>query len=494
MRVRNIPFNITLLDANKKTFLGLFPVQAMEIRDVEGNFHPQGLYSNVIFGEQGSKERNIKFGYIHLKAKVLHPKIYDELHRLNRTYTGILHGTQYAVWDKRKRDFVKTDVLEGETGYAFFMQHWDELVFPKSKSHKRDLRIQLIKKYKNLAPMEYLAVLPAGLRDITTDENGRDIEEPINKLYRKFLIYANGIPSNLIGKNDPMLDRARSLLQKNLQELYALLMSLLEGKRGFLQNKWASRTVMHSTRNVISSVDHGGDDINSPRSLDAQTIMVGLYQTIKSLEPILVNHHMLNGLAKDLIANIDIEVSLINKKTLKAEKVILSERERTAWGTADGRAGLIGRLSERLNRNKPVIIDGRYFKLVYEDNKGIRVLNSISELPEDKDPNLVRPLLWSEYFYLEAFPLMDTIRTTFTRYPVTSMNSIQPAKVYLKTTVNGKMVNVYDTEWNLTKDPIYPEWPERDKEAPFFDSVGLHYSHLEAINGDMDGDNSIYIC
>ena len=488
MRVRNIPFNITLLNPKLASFMGLLPVTSTSINDIDGAFHKDGLYSEDIFGAVGSKDRNDTFGYIELKAKVLHPKVYDELHRLNKTYTGIMNGTTYGIWDDKAKDFIKSDMLEGETGYAFFMSHWQDLVFPVTKSPQRDLRINLINKFRDIAPMAILAVLPAGLRDIQIDDSGRSTEDPISKIYRKFLIYAGSIPEGLINKNDKLTDRTRSLIQRNLQDLYKELMTILAGKRGFLQNKWASRAVSHSSRNVLTSVEHGGESLDSANTLDMQTTIVGLYQSIKSLEPLLVYHHMGTGIAKDLVTSPNYPLTLTDTKTLLSVDHTLKEKARSEWGTPEGRAGLISNMKESANRNKPVLVDGYYLRLVYQDDIGIQLLASIEDLDETKDKDTIHPLTWAEYFYLETYKLMPDIRADVTRYPVTSMNSTYPSKLHMRTTIDSFILKMYDAGGKIIEGITLPEYPDITPGAAFFDATGVHYSMLDPLNGDMDGD------
>ena len=52
----------------------LTPVTALELHTRAGEFHEAGLFSESIFGPEGSREREQTFSYIDLHAKIVHPE------------------------------------------------------------------------------------------------------------------------------------------------------------------------------------------------------------------------------------------------------------------------------------------------------------------------------------------------------------------------------------------------------------------------------------
>lgn len=475
-----------LLDNKNQRIAGLLPVKALDIYDnVTGDFHSQGLYSNEIFGRVGTKERNSRHSFINLKCKVLHPKIYEELNRLGALYSGILQGKMYATWDDKAKDFVKSDILDGETGFSFFMSHFMDINFKRNKSVKRSLRLDVIEKYKHIADIHFLIVMPAGLRDVKTDDTGRPIEDDINKLYRKVLITANGIPDSLAFKNEPATDRVRWSIQSGINEIYNAIILMLGGKHGFLQAKWGSRKVIHSTRNVITGMDPGCEDLESPRSFDNSTSLVGLYQTLRGIEPITLSYAIPRGYASELIENADGIVDLVDPKTLKLTSCRLSEKERVRWATIEGRSSILSHYQEPANRHTPVQIEGRYFKLIYQDVNTFKVFDCISKLPKDKDASKVRPITWAEYLYLTIAQYMHRIRMHITRYPITGIGSTYPSIPYLKTTVKTFQLRELNEDWTYNEDsPIFPEFPDTVGKSAFFDTVSPHISQLKALGAD----------
>ena len=53
-------------------------------------FHPNGLLSEIIFGEVGSNQRFSQFGYIKLNTTVLHPMIFVDITRTKKIYKDIM--------------------------------------------------------------------------------------------------------------------------------------------------------------------------------------------------------------------------------------------------------------------------------------------------------------------------------------------------------------------------------------------------------------------
>ena len=145
-----IPFNITLLSTNEETLRSLIPVTSSDIfAGLSKNFSDEGLYSTVIFGRIGDERRKRRFSYIDIKVRILHPLVYRSLCALKRMYGDIMAGKAYAVWDDETKDFVKSNQLDGFTGYDFFMKHWQQIQFEKKPSDLREELISLVQKFKD---------------------------------------------------------------------------------------------------------------------------------------------------------------------------------------------------------------------------------------------------------------------------------------------------------------------------------------------------------
>ena len=70
-------FNIDLLILNRSNTGYMLEVKSPIIFESSSNiFKKDGLFSNEIFGDVGSKDRMERCGYIDLKIPVMHPLIY----------------------------------------------------------------------------------------------------------------------------------------------------------------------------------------------------------------------------------------------------------------------------------------------------------------------------------------------------------------------------------------------------------------------------------
>lgn len=290
MKYAEVPAKIWPMVLTKERLRQTRPVTSLDIYDgASTDFHPDGLYSTEIFGRVGSDSRDNTFSYIDLKVQILHPKIYRDLISLKGIYKGVLTGRETAVFDPVLKDFVADKTEAGRTGYSFFMEHFAQLELRKSKSPTRMLRVELINRYRSVAMMQYIPVIPAGLRDIEINENGTVSKNEIHDLYYRALSISNTIPvsSNM---ESPALDIARNALTNTMMEIYELIEGMLAGKNGFILDKWASRRVVYGTRNVLSVMDTSIanlGDVNAP-GFDATSL--GLFQVIKGLTPITIHN------------------------------------------------------------------------------------------------------------------------------------------------------------------------------------------------------------
>ena len=484
------PFNVAIMDTNSERLKTLKPVRSLDIYDgLTNNFHEDGLFSVSIFGRIGEEARDKRFSYIPIRTEILHPIIYDRLCRLKGLYKGILSGKEFANWDEQEKDFVKADELSGDTGYHFFMAHWRDIEFKETKSTVRNLRIKLVKKYIDRATVDKILVLPAGLRDVEIDASGRQTMDDINSIYWRIISISNTISSTSVGRNDRVLNVSRNSLQLAFNELYDMLENILKGKRGFIQNKWASRRVFNGTRNVISAMDTSAAElgsINHPKYTD--TVM-GIYQLSRGCLPLTI-HLLRSGLLGDVFGSSDGNAKLVDPETLMPEFVKLPSDVHDKWTTSEGLESVIVSQSDVPLRNQPIMVEGRYLGLIYKGpGMDFRIFSDISELPADRDRKDVHPITLIELIYLSGYQRWNTLCTLVTRYPVIGAGSIYPSTVYVKTTITGEVRQELDESWQ----PMGPEF--RAPEFPngsdkYVDSLIPHPSRLAGLDADFDGDTA----
>ncbi len=496
MGIRDLPFNVSLIDLTKERLAALKPVLSLDIYDgASNNFHEDGLYSISVFGRVGDDMRDRRFSFIDVKAPILHPMIFDRLRRIKSLYVGIMNGREYATFDKTLRDFVRADALTGSTGYGFFMSHFNELKFKESASGQRSNRIKVINKYREKATYDKVLVVPAGLREIEVDEDGRITENEVNDMYRRLISISNTINVAHGDFNNSIYNAARWSLQMVFNDIYAHFKRLIAGGKGsFFQAKFASRNIFNGTRNVISAMDPSVSYLGAPNSPTANSTVLGLYQFTKSVLPVTLNK-LSTGWLSQVFGSADGNARLVNTKTLKAEYVSIGVDARDRYTTTEGLTKVINSLSEPSLRHKPIRIEGYYLGLVYEGTDGtFKIFGDIDELPPELDRELVRPLTLCQLVYLSGFDAWNDYVTLVTRYPVAGLGSTYVSKPYVKTTIRGEMRKELGPDWKPTG-RVALEYPKFGETA-YVDSQMPHGTKLTGLTADFDGDtcsgNSTY--
>ena len=481
-----IPFNVSLLVLDDSMLRGLRPVKTNDVFvGMTKNFHEDGLFSQAIFGRVGDEARSRRFSYIDIKVPIFHPVIYETLCKIKRIYGEIIQGKTYAVFDKSIGDFVKSNQLDGQTGYHFFVSNWNNIKYPDRKSDSRELNIQLINKFKNKCFLDKIVVMPAGLRDYEITADGRESEDEINTLYRKILSISNSISMQVFNYSPALLDSARNALQQNFNALYELLKSSVEGKKKLYMGKWATRAVFNGTRNVITTSNIPVNELGSPGNPGFNDTVVGLYQYMKATLPV-TKYQIKNSFLSTVFTGPNVPAKLVDKKTLKAVHHAAKPKNYDLWMSDEGLDKIISMFGEESIRHKALEVEGYYMGLIYKDKGYFKVFSDIDELPGSFDKSKVTPLTFTELLYLSVYPHYKRYPAFITRYPVTGFGSIYPSKLHLKTTVKTETLKPLNELWEPDDSlPIAWQFPTK---TSFFNSVSPAPSHLKTLGADFDGD------
>jgi len=481
-----IPFNIELLILTTDLIKYLGEVKSKDTYEQNSTvFKEDGLFSSTIFGPKGSRERMEKFGYIDLHIPVFHPLIYRHLISLESLYKGILDGSKYAIWDDKIKNFLPADKTTGETGYNFFIKHFDEIKFRETDSDLRKNKINFIKKYKakDVLISKYL-VIPAGMRDRTELPNGKILEDEINNLYRKLLTVANTAKRFRIdAKDNPIINTVKNRLQKAVLDIYEYIENILSGKEGFIQGKWTKRTITYGTRNVITALPIKIRHNKQPNRPKMDHTVIGIFQFAKAITPVTIYQIRTKFLNRVFDQNSNMSY-LYNKKTLEKEMVEISEKTRSNWITDEGLENTINKLSQDEIKRSPIIVDDHYMFLLYDDGKNIELIDDVNSLPYTYNKKYIRPMTYIELLYLALYDVADRYPGFVTRYPITGLGSVYPTKFYIKVNLNPRVVNLrlHGQAEGVT---LY-EYPNLNE--PFFSSMSPHITHLDRLDADFDGD------
>lgn len=485
MTIPTNPFNIGVMKLEPSMLSRLPRIRTAETYDgLKGQFHPEGIYSTILFPEQGDERRDYIFGYIKLNTTIMHPYICHWLKKVKRLHESIWMGEAYAIFNPQTKEFEPSNIDEGQTGYAFFMKHLPELQFKRNTSAKRNAIIDNLEKYRDRYTMEYYLILPPGLRDLSVDEQGKTTEDEVNEHYRKMIRLSNSLEGAKHQGNE--VDNIRMNIQLVGNIIFQYFKTMLSGKRGFLLSKWGSRNVHNGTRNVISSMDTSIDVLGSDRAYTVDSALVGLHQMLKACGPII--HYLVKQSPLYMAAFPQREefAYLIDPVKMKRVPVKIEDYELDKWTTIEGIDKQIDKMGIPEIRSYPIMVQGHFLGLVYQDSEKYQLLDDIDELPAGWDKQYVHPITYSEFFYLIGKDEYYNKSAQITRYPVIGDRSTYVGRPYCKTTVIGLHLQEYQ-KGNPVHGSYALEYPDL-KNPVWLNTVSPHSGRLSGLDGDFDGD------
>lgn len=486
----SIPFNVDLLILTEQAKKALQKVSSLDtFVGATKNFNPQGLYSTEIFGVVGSPNRYARFAYINLKLPIFLPTIYETLVQVKSLYAGIMSRKEYAVWDPNLKDFVRSNMAEGRTGFDFFCEHVNDIEFPTNDSESRRMAVSLLSKYRNKYLMDALLVIPAGYREYEVDDDGRETTSEINEHYYKILAISNTINESTLKASPQAYDTQRMSMQNAVMELYELFRKVIEGKNNLFMGKFAGRKVFNGTRNVLTPMAEEIVELGNPRNITVNDCLIGLYQFARSILPVTV-HAMKTGWLSKCFTSVGSPVVLCNPKTLQSEMRMVSPKTYGEWIGDEGLEKQLRYFREETVRQSPILVDGSYLGLVYRgpDNT-FAFIHGVEDLPSDRSPKDCLPITMADLLYYSLYRNARRYKGLVTRYPITGLGSIFPANAYLKTTIPSQERVELDTfTWRPHESAEYVAHEFPVPGAAFFNAMSAHTVRLAGLGGDHDGD------
>jgi hypothetical protein len=485
----DVPFNIELLVLDDRAAAAMRPVTSLDtFVGATKNFNPDGLYSNEIFGVVGTAARSARFSYIDLRVPIIHPTIYKTLIQLKGFYKEILSAKEFAKWDAEAGDFVRSDMLEGRTGYQFFIEHFQKLQITTNQSISRQQAIALFDKYKDNCLISKIVVIPAGLRDIEIDEHGRATSDAVNELYYKLIAISNTVNATSAQENIESYNQQRVSFQNAVAEIYETFSQMVEGKKNLFMGKFASRRVFNGTRNVITAMNTTVEEFDHPKNVGFNDTLVGLYQTCKGLLPVTL-YRLRNGFLDRVFSAVGAPAILTDAQTKQSVAAQLKATTYSEWMSSEGLEKLLTYFKEESIRHEPIKVEDYYLGLCYRGPDGtFALINGVEQLPEGRDPKDCTPITLTELIYCALYEVANNYPIFVTRYPITGIGSVYPSFVHLKTTVvseERKPLNPDTWEVDESK-PVAYEFPVLG--SSFYNSLSPHTSHLLRLGADFDGD------
>jgi len=125
---------------------GLAPVTTAEFRTRAGEFHPDGLFSEKIFGVENSRDRSQTYSYINLSTQVIHPAAFIIFKRIDKKLIDFF-STEKLFTIQDNGLYFETET--GITGIKEFIKAFPKLEF-KAGTPAREGLIEVLKdSYKN---------------------------------------------------------------------------------------------------------------------------------------------------------------------------------------------------------------------------------------------------------------------------------------------------------------------------------------------------------
>lgn len=359
---------IKLLNLNEFT-KDLKPVKSQEMFAKGDEFHEQGLFSETIFGPEGSSERKRTYSFIDLNTKVVHPSIMKILERLNRKIKDII-STEMTFEIDKLGDIVYNP--NGKTGLSSLIDSFDKIKFSAETPQRKELVKVVNRLYEeNTLFIDKLIVLPPDFRPAYKDEKGQWTIDPINDIYLSILRKATQISN--VGSGE-IFDILSYWIQRNVNDHDDYIKTKVAKKRGLIRNQILGKRIDFSGRAVITmSVDLDINEIGLPFRL-----------AVKLFEPFILNKLLgsklipRNELEKEvdsfLNAPLTIDGLIQILKSIQNGDKIPSKLREFIWMATD--AAMEGR--HVIAKRDPVIHPGsvRGFKPILFDGNTIRICPS----------------------------------------------------------------------------------------------------------------------
>lgn len=457
------------------------------------SFHPNGLFSEKIFGSIMSEERYYNFGYISLNTDIIQPLIYDILKHLKSTYIKILEGFVYVKIDSKTNRFVIVDKddEDAQTGYNFFVENIYKITLDPVMSDIKQGYLDTFNKYQklNLLTCDKLIVIPSGLREII--ENTKSLsKDDVNNNYMSILSISQSLPIEKTNNN--IYNTIRITIQKKIFEIYNYFFHLFDGKRGYMQDKLGNRQVTFGTRNVLSIDIKDSSSPDDPKNLKPHEVKISLYQAVTAFQPFIIK--FLKDFFEKYIPPDSVTATVLDESTFMPKYVAISNLEKDKFINIEKIENFINKMKYKSFKENPILISDTNKKqhpiaFVYKDNRNVYFSNNKDELFSYLKKPIIEErislLTWSELIYnILCKHIVEKKYGYITRYPVIQSESIKPLLIKVATTIKTEkkfFKDIYTHETILA--PEYPIIGEK-----YVETIAVNQLVHAGFGSDVDGD------
>lgn len=466
---------------------------------------PEGLLSNEIFGIT-KDDRTTIFAYIHLAGEsFLHPLAYKTWSRLDSNIKLCVYEMDTFILDESTGKLKSNP--KGETGLKFLKKIIKKIDFKKTKSLKREVKINFLENYRDKLFIDDFVVIPAGYRDVDSDGTKLGVGE-INKLYNAILRDAKALQES----EDYGLSLNGSLrgrIQDKMVEVYDWLIfgrfngvdsqaSGLSRKLGLIRRAGMKKSFDWGARLVICTQNLRKENLED-LTVDLDSMGLPLAAICANFFP-----YMLYQIRSWFETNLsDIETILVyDNKTKESYKTKLAdwrefysderikkELDRFMHGMSNRFIPIEAPLEKEdleKYKNREILLHYKGFKVT--DEEILAKHKDGDMLTSEPDMSIVeRPLTWCDLIYQAAIEVTKDKMTLITRFPVDSYWNQYPAKI--------KVLSTIETEPMIIDGKLYKEYPKIRLEdmgintsSRFTDVALPNNVRLDSFGGDFDGD------
>ena len=252
---------IKVLDVNKFA-QGLKPVTSTELKTRTGEFNPNGLLSEDIFGVEGSLDRSKNMSFMNLNTKIIHPTLYRHIVRLEpkleMMFSTEINITPIPTGGVRKDE-------NGITGITSFIENFKNIKFRDLGSASRKTIIEnLNQAYKDgTLFIDKLPVVPPDVRPVFESEEGELQVDELNNVYVSILRKSFQVKS--VGSAGQFFDLLTYGLQLAVNNHDSYIQSKIQKKSGLIRGNMLGKRVDFSGRGVITPAPElGANEVGLP--------------------------------------------------------------------------------------------------------------------------------------------------------------------------------------------------------------------------------------
>ena len=229
----------------------LKPVTSNQLFTRTNDFHPNGLFSELIFGVQGTLDRKRIFSFINLNCYVVNPTAYKILIQLDRKIEKFLSTEAFFIITK-SGELTITENEKGITGISEFIKNFSKIKFRGDTPDRKKYISLMEKSYKEGSLfLNKLPVIPPDQRPIFLDQDNRYVKAQINDHYETILKRSSAIKT--MGVKGTTFDLFNWGIQTSVINHDNFVRTQVGKKFGIIRSNLLGKRVDYSGRAVITS-------------------------------------------------------------------------------------------------------------------------------------------------------------------------------------------------------------------------------------------------